>query len=54
MRYSMKLHYIVSRIEASQDGSPYVFVTYANPNDFKVGGESPIKISTSNTIKYDL
>jgi hypothetical protein len=31
VRYSMKLDYVVSRIEASQDGSPYVYVTYANP-----------------------
>ena len=31
--------YIVSRIEASQDGSPYVYVTYANQNDFKAGAD---------------
>lgn len=31
----MKMVYIVSRIEASQDGSPYVYVSYANQNDFK-------------------
>jgi len=41
MRYSMKLDYIISRIEASQDGSPYVYVTYANPNDFKAGADRP-------------
>ena len=35
----MKMEYIVSRIEASQDGSPYVYVTYANPNDFKAGAD---------------
>lgn len=35
----MKIDYIVSRIEASQDGSPYVYVTYANPNDFKAGAD---------------
>jgi hypothetical protein len=39
MRYSMKLDYIVSRIEASQDGGAYVYVTYANPNAFKAGAE---------------
>ncbi len=33
----MKMEYIVSRIEASQDGSPYVYVAYSNPNDFKAG-----------------
>src|SRR5436309_7765269 len=41
MRYSMKLEYVVSRIEVSQDGSPYVYVTYANPNDFEAGAERP-------------
>jgi hypothetical protein len=35
----MKLNYIVSKIEASQDGSPYVYVTYANQNDFKAGAD---------------
>ena len=35
----MKMDYIVSRIEASQDGSPYVYVTYANSNDFKSGAD---------------
>lgn len=35
----MKIDYIVSRIEASQDGSPYVYVTYSNPNEFKAGAE---------------
>jgi ligand-binding sensor protein len=35
----MKMDYIVSRIEASQDGQPYVYVTYANSNDFKTGAE---------------
>jgi hypothetical protein len=35
----MKMDYIVSKIEASQDGSPYVYVTYSNPNDFKAGAD---------------
>jgi hypothetical protein len=35
----MKTDYIVSRIEASQDGQPYVYVTYTNPNDFKAGAD---------------
>jgi hypothetical protein len=33
------LDYIVSRIKASQDGGPYVYVTYANPNEFKPGSD---------------
>jgi hypothetical protein len=35
----MKMNYIVSRIEAAQDGQPYVFVTYVNSNDYKAGAE---------------
>ena len=35
----MKIDYIVSRIEASQDGTPDVYVTYSNPNDFKAGAD---------------
>lgn len=35
----MKLDFVVSRIEASQDGSPYVYVTYTNPNEFKAGAD---------------
>jgi hypothetical protein len=39
VEYSIRRDYIVSRIEASQDGSPYVYVTYANSNDFKSGAD---------------
>jgi hypothetical protein len=35
----MKKDSIVSRIEASQDGSPYVYITFSDPNDYKPGGE---------------
>jgi hypothetical protein len=35
----MKLDYIVSRIEASQDGGPYVYVTFSNPSEFKSGAD---------------
>ena len=30
--------FIVSKIEASQDGSPYVFVTFTDPKSRSVGG----------------
>jgi hypothetical protein len=36
----MKKDFIVSKIEAPQDGSPYVFVTFADP-DSKGGDSSP-------------
>jgi hypothetical protein len=35
----MKREYIISRIEASQDGAPYVHVAISDPNDYKQGGE---------------
>jgi hypothetical protein len=35
----MKKDYIISRIEASQDGSPYVYIALADPNDYKPGAE---------------
>jgi len=35
----MKKDYIISRIEASQDGSPYVYVAISDPNDYKGGSE---------------
>jgi hypothetical protein len=37
----MKKECVVSRIEASQDGSPYVYVTFSDPNDYKPGAERP-------------
>ncbi|MGA7042433.1 MAG: hypothetical protein WBY71_02080 [Nitrososphaeraceae archaeon] len=36
---TMKKDFIVARIEASQDGSPYVYVAFGDPNDYKPGGE---------------
>ena len=35
----MKREYVISRIEASQDGAPYVYVAISDPNDYKQGGE---------------
>jgi hypothetical protein len=31
----MKKEFVVSKIEASQDGSPYVYVSFADPNEPK-------------------
>jgi hypothetical protein len=38
---AMKKDCIISKIEASQDGSPYVYVTFSDPNDYKSGTEKP-------------
>ena len=35
----MKKEFVISRIEASQDGSPYVYITFADPNEYKSSGE---------------
>jgi hypothetical protein len=35
----MKKDFIISKIEASQDGTPYIYVTFSDANDYKVGGE---------------
>jgi hypothetical protein len=37
----MKMDYIVSKIETSQDGSPFVHVTYSNPNDLRQAQTDP-------------
>jgi hypothetical protein len=34
---AMKKDCVISRIEASQDWSPYIYVTSADPNDYKSG-----------------
>ena len=36
----MKKDFIVSKIEASQDGSPYVYVRITDPNESKSTGKS--------------
>jgi hypothetical protein len=35
----MKKDYVISRIEVSQDGAPYVYIVLDDPNDFKPGSE---------------
>jgi len=35
----MKKDCIITKIEASQDGSPYVYVTFSDPHDYKPGAE---------------
>jgi hypothetical protein len=35
----MKKNFIISKIEASQDGAPYIYVTFSDANDYKAGSE---------------
>jgi hypothetical protein len=37
----MKMDCVVSRIEASQDGAPYAYITFPNSSDFKTPPECP-------------
>lgn len=46
------MDYVVSRIETSQDGSPYVYVTYSNPNDFKAGADRPQNPFGANMMAF--
>ena len=46
----MKKDCVISRIEASQDWSPYVYVIFADPNDYK---QDPQKAAKSIWSKYD-
>jgi hypothetical protein len=48
----MKKECIISRIEASQDGSPYVYVTFSDPNDYKPGAEKPLNPFGMNMMAF--
>src|ERR687896_151233 len=35
----MNKEFIASRIEAAQDSSPYVYISFSDPSDYKLGAE---------------
>jgi hypothetical protein len=45
----LKKEFVISRIEASQDGSPYVYITFADPNEYKSSGD---KKQGSNVMAF--
>ena len=47
---SMKKDFVVARIEAAQDGSPYVYVGFSDPNDYKK--EKPMNPVGSNDMAF--
>ncbi|HXG07035.1 MAG TPA: hypothetical protein VNI77_06895 [Nitrososphaera sp.] len=51
----MRKEFIVARIEASQDGSPYVYVTFNDPKEYKAerSGMNPFGsgVATFNSIE---
>lgn len=48
----MKKEFIVLRIEASQDGSPYVYVTFSDPNDYSYDSEKPQNLFGMNMMSF--
>ena len=47
---SMKKDFIVARIEAAQDGSPYVFVGFSDPSEYK--GDKQVNPLGSNVMAF--
>jgi hypothetical protein len=37
----MKKDFVISKIEASQDGAPYIYITFSDPNDYKSAERQP-------------
>jgi hypothetical protein len=50
----MKKDFIVSKIEASQDGSPYVFVTFADPDSRARDSSSQSSFSSPEDLMKNL
>jgi hypothetical protein len=48
----MKKEFIVSRIEASQDGSPYIYITFNDANDYKSGERQQQNPSGTNVMAF--
>jgi hypothetical protein len=48
----MKKEFITSRIEATQDGSPYVYVTFSDPNDYKPGSDKKLNPFGANVMAF--
>ena len=49
----MKKDCIISKIEASQDGSPYVYVTFSDPSDYQPGAEKPQNPFGANMMAFN-
>jgi hypothetical protein len=48
----MKREFIVAKIEASQDGSPYVYVTFSDPKDYKPDKPNMNPFGSSNVAAF--
>jgi hypothetical protein len=47
---SLKKDFIVARIEAAQDGSPYVFIGFSDPSEYK--GDKQVNPLGSNVMAF--
>jgi hypothetical protein len=48
----MKKEFIASRIEAAQDNSPYVYISFSDPSDYKPGAEKQQNPFGSNVMAF--
>ena len=48
----MKKEFIASRIEATQDGSPYVYVTFVDPSEYKPGNDKRANPFGTNVMAF--
>ena len=48
----MKKEFILSKIEASQEGAPYVYVGFSDPNDYKPGSDKQQNPFGSNMMAF--
>ena len=48
----MRREFIVAKIEASQDGSPYVYVTFSDPKDYKPDKPNMNPFGASNVAAF--
>jgi hypothetical protein len=48
----MKREFIVAKIEASSDGSPYVYVTFSDPKDYKPDKPNMNPFGSSNVAAF--
>ena len=48
----MKKEFIVAKIEASTDGSPYIYVSFKDPNEYLKAGDKQMNPFGSNVMAF--
>jgi hypothetical protein len=48
----LKKEFIISKIEASQEGAPYVYVGFSDPSDYKPGSDKQQNPFGSNMMAF--